>query len=405
MIVKFLRPSTSFKGVGYSFAKMLLDKGELMQVKNFGVIGGLSNPRAEDYVNYLEAVTGKNKRIVNPQLHVTISTKGRDHTKEELSGIAEKWLDGMGYGKHPYLIIFHKDTQNNHVHLVSTRIGRDGKKVNDSYEKVRAYQVLNEIMGLNETEQVRKDVGQALNYSFASRAQFMMLLEVKGYTLNLKDGKYQIFKFGGKQDILSVEEVDRHIGDYQLNKKRLQQLRTIIDKYRPQYDPALYSEKSKLPGGGEGKTTGYNSQLAGMLQQDFGLQIFFHAKDGKPPYGYTIIDHAQKAVYKGGELMPLAEFIKPAPANKAAEKVHEQAHWLENFENNDQEETQEITMEEPGNYLPLESTGEYYSPFIEYTSSGTYVPPLRIDISDDIDDEQINGRNRRRKRKARTNTR
>jgi hypothetical protein len=405
MIVKFLRPSTSFKGVGYSFAKMLLDKGELMQVKNFGVIEGLSNPRAEDYVNYLQAVTGKNKRIVNPQLHVTISTKGRDHSKQELTGIAEKWLHGMGYGQHPYLIIFHKDTQNNHVHLVSTRIGRDGKKVKDSYEKVNGYKVINQIMGLNSTEQVQKDISQALNYSFNSRAQFMMMLEVKGYTLNLKEDHYQIFKFGEKQSSVSVNEVDRRIGEYQLNKKRLQQLRAIIEKYRPDYDPALYPEKSKLPGGGEGKTTGYNSKLAAMLQRDFGLQIFFHAKDGKQPYGYSVLDHTQRAVYKGGDLMPLAEFIKPSPTPDAEVKITEAAQRLEMPEFASQEEPQRFTIDDSDAYLPSESTGEYYSPFIEYTPHGGYVPPLRIDISEDIDDEQINGRNRRRKRKARTNTR
>jgi len=59
MIVKFLRPAASFKGVGYSFAKMLLDKGELMRVKNFTALEGLINPRAQDYVNYLEAITGR----------------------------------------------------------------------------------------------------------------------------------------------------------------------------------------------------------------------------------------------------------------------------------------------------------------------------------------------------------
>jgi hypothetical protein len=34
-----------------------------------------------------------------------------------------------------------------------------------------------------------------------------------------------------------------------------------------------------------------------------------------------------------------------------------------------------------------------------------WIPNIQIDISDDIDDEAIHGRNRRRKRKARTNTR
>lgn len=403
MIVKFLRPASSFKGVGYSFAKMLLDKGELMAVKNFGALAGLSNTRAEDYVHYLEAVTGKNKRIVYPQLHVTISTKGKEHSKSELTGIAEKWLTGMGYGSHPYLIIFHKDTQNNHVHLVSTRIGRDGKKVKDSYERVKAYQVLNQVIGVDENVQVRKDIDHALTYNVSSRAQFMMLLEVKGYSLSLNDGSYQIFKFGKKQDSLPVEKVDERIADYLLNKNRLQQLRAIIEKYRPDFNPELFPETSKLAGGGEGKTTGYNSELAGMLQRDFGLQIFFHAKDGKQPYGYTVIDHAKKAVYKGGDLMPLAEFIKPAPEQTKHTTINKPLEISEFLESVDFE-----TPQYDGNESENWSNDEienYHSEFTGFQSPGIYVPPLRIDISDDIDDEQINGRNRKRKRKARTNSR
>lgn len=404
MIVKFLKPATTFKGVGYSFAKMLLDKGEMMQVKNFDALQGLTNPRAEDYVNYLEAVTEQSKRIVYPQLHVTISTRGRDHSKHELTDIAEKWLEGMGYGDQPYMVIFHKDTKNNHVHLVSTRIGRDGKKIKDSYEKVNGYKVMNRIMGLNEPAQVQKDLSEALAYCFNSRAQFMMLLEVKGYSLTLKDGRYQIFKFGTQQDSLSVDEVDRRIGEYELNKKRLQQLRAIIEKYRSDYDAVLYPEKSKLPGGGQGKTTGYNSELAAMLQKDFGLQIFFHAKDGKPPYGYTVIDHPKKAVYKGGDLMPLAEFIKPAQSLNIPAPVpgHTDEPLLADFEDL---EPQQVSTDEPDGYIPFEDAGNYHSEFTGYETPGVYVPPLRLDISDDIDDEQINGRNRRRKRKARTNTR
>lgn len=403
MIVKFLRPATSFKGVGYSFAKMLLDKGELMQVENFEALGALSNPRPEDYVNYLEAVTRQSKRIIYPQLHVTISTKGRDHSKSELTDIAEKWLEGMGYGSHPYLIIFHKDTQNNHVHMVSTRIGRDGKKVKDSYERVKGYQVLNEIMGLDQNLQVQKDKNHALTYHFSSRAQFMMLLELKGYTLNLKHNIYQIFKFGKNLDSLPVEKVDERIADHQQNKKRLDQLRAIIEKYRPDFNPELFPETSKLAGGGEGKTTGYSSDLSKMLLRDFGLQIFFHARDGKQPYGYTVIDHAKNAVYKGGDLMPLAEFIKPAPEQRSHANSNEPTQVSEFLEFDDLEPQQNYGNEPE--YWYADDAGNYHTDFAGFQTSGITVPPLRIDIAGDIDDEQINGRNRKRKRKARTNTR
>ena len=405
MIVKILQKSKVFSGVHYNTNKMDKNKGELMYVANFDALQGLTNLRPQDYINYLNAVSGQSKRIVFPQFHAIISAKGRELSKKELTDLAVKWLKGMGYGENPYMLVFHKDTANNHIHMVSTRIGPDGKKVNDSYEKIRAYKVLNNLLGLNETNEAAKDISQALTYGFSSRAQFMMLLEVKGYALSLKDSQYQISKFGKKQGGLPVEKVDQRIGDYQLNKERLQQLRAIIDKYRPDYNPELIPEKSKLPGGGERMATGYTSGLAEMLHDKFGLQIFFHAKDGKPPYGYTVIDHAQKAVYKGGELMPLAELIKPAQGCIHQETKTEPAHdWgTPGVEN--QEEPQQISLDETYEYMPSENMGSYHPVFTDYVAPGSYVPPLRIDIFDDIDDEQINGRNRRRKRKARTNTR
>jgi hypothetical protein len=397
MIVKFLKPSTSFKGISYNFAKMLLDKGELMQVKNFHALQGLLHPRAEDYLHYLEALTKQSKRIVYPQMHVTLSTSGRTHSKEELTNIAEQWLQGMGYGEQPYLIVFHKDTQNNHVHLVSTRIGRDGKKINDSYEHVNGYKVLDRVMGVNSAEQVRQDMAQALAYRFSSRAQFMMLLEQKGYRLRLKNDQYEVYKFDTKQASVPVESIDQRISEYGLDKARLIQLCAIIEKYRTAYSPELYAVKNKLAGGADGAATGYTSELCQCLQQTFGLQLFFHAKDGKAPYGYTIIDHAQKAVYKGGELMPLAELLKlqPEPSGKLSP-----IHVLPDYYT-----ASETFAAGKADYPIMGGIDDYSLPVPEPSTIGNFLTGLRINIADDIDDEQINGRNRRRKRKARTNTR
>lgn len=396
MIVKILKKSATFKAVSYNTGKVDKNRGELLLAKNFGVLEGMENLRPQDYINYLEAVSSKSTRIKYPQFHVAISTKGREHSKEELAGIAQKWMQGMGYAEQPYLLIFHKDTNNNHVHLVSTRVGKDGKKISDRYEKLRAYRVLNQVMGEDEKQSVANHLQKALSYSFSTRAQFMMLLEAHGYALSLKDNAYSISKFGRQLDSIDVAKVDARITARQKDSLRVQQIRAIIEKYRSQHDPSVIATDA-----------GYRSPLVGFLHSKFGLQVIFHGKDGKPPYGYTLIDHAKGAVYKGGEIVPLKDLVTYAHTEPTQEQT------------NDQEQNGTISPEDPlwepsvfdepiAKDLPVlisdEPVTTTSSPTIE-SDIEMSIPELDINISDDIDDEAILGRNRRRKRKARTNTR
>lgn len=62
----------------------------------------------------------------------------------------------------------------------------------------------------------------------------------------------------------------------------------------------------------------YSSKLAEFLQAKFGLELTFHAAAGKPAYGYTLIDHSRKAVYKGSEVLNLQKLL--APVSQQAQK-------------------------------------------------------------------------------------
>src|SRR5690606_4469312 len=183
---------------------------------------------------------------------------------------------------------------------------------------------------------------------------------------------------------------DAKIGTLSKDISRLAQLRAVFAKYRGHYDPAIIHVTALLPGNRPSAPSGYTSVMAQMLSDKFGLQIIFHGKDGKPPYGYTVIDHSRKMVYKGKDLMPLAEFITPSEAiPEISAKAETKA------DRDEQSEKEQKT--------PPEETAAY-TDHVQGTSE-QWIPNIQIDISDDIDDEAIHGRNRRRKRKARTNTR
>jgi len=443
MIVKILPPSATFKGVSYNTNKIEKDKGELMKVVNFGALQSLDYLRPSDYINYLKARSKTSSRVKFPQFHAVISCKGKSHSKDELTQIASDWLMGMGYAKQPYMLIFHKDTDNNHIHIVSTRIGEDGKKINDSYEKIRAYQVLNQVIGVDEKVQLAKDLGQALSYHFATRAQFMMLLESKGYTLKLTNDTYQLIKFGKEQGSVDAANVDGRIKMYNKDLARLAQLRAITKKYQRSHDSSVQFTPQPMPGVPVAKTSGYTSKMSELLESKFGIQIIFHGKPGMLPYGYTLIDHAQKRVYKGGDLMPIEEFISP-PFNYETEQNRnvneesitdsasivpngvaptEQQHDLQSSSSQTESEknliqTGSLNSVSPNNdkiiddrgdpeveILPGLQQSEENSAFQEEAIRTSHWQGTMLDLSDDIDDEAILGRNRRRKGKARTNTR
>lgn len=128
MIVKIFKPSGSdFSGVKYNDKKVEKGTGELMLMKNFPSFIGQDSGQ-EEVRNYLKSVS-KSHKVKKPQFHAVISTKFQEHSKEELTGIAEGFMSEMGYGSQPFIAVFHNDTDHNHIHVVSTRVDKvTGKK-------------------------------------------------------------------------------------------------------------------------------------------------------------------------------------------------------------------------------------------------------------------------------------
>lgn len=451
MVIKFLSGTGSFDGVNYNTNKIDKAKGELMFVSGFGPLQGISDLRPEDYKNYFKMVSARNKAVSCPQFHVAISTKGKQHDKYHLTDIAVQWLAAMGYEKQPYLIVFHKDTGNNHVHIISTRIDKQGKKISSGFEWVRGHSNMNKILGIDEKHSAKVDIEKALTYSFSTKAQYMMILENQGYVVKENGESLDVIKFGIKQDDVLLSQVLNVINNYCLNLERKAQLRAIFKKYTGAYDTTLKPNPVPLPGNKLVPTTGYTSDFASFMREKMGVALCFHAKSGKPPYGYSIIDHSGKMVFKGGEIMPLQELLNTSkrdkidfdaeqqnknefpPAGKisAESKLYYRAllkacmHNYPDLLQGLHHQGLDIRLTSHG-YLARDASADVVININELLNGAElnffekqlgqgeelvdqvhtqYQPMPEIFIASDVDDEAINGRNRRRKKKARTNTR
>jgi len=326
MIAKILpKPSKNFAGVNYNTNKIDRNMGELMRAVNFGPLDALTNLRPQDYINYFCMVSAQNKKISNPQFHAVLSAKGKSYSKDELTEIAANWLELMGYGSQPYLIVFHKDTDHNHVHLVTTRVGRDGKKISSAYEHVRSLKNLNRVLGYD----------HALAYRFSTRAQFYLLIERGGYL--------------GKD--YSEEKLQQRIDGHVVDQARIAELRQLLTTFRD------------------------DENFVSILNDRFRIELIFHNADGKKPYGYTIIDHESRQVFKGSEVLNL-KYLN-------GEAIYQTMNGPVRVAGNEQGSSEGF---EADNKVPQAYIGPIY-------------------IADDVDDQQVLGMKRRRQKKARTNTR
>lgn len=415
MVAKILSSSSSFNGVSYNTNKAQKDLGELMMVKNFGYLQNATAIMPEEYKNYLKAFSATNTRVKDKQFHAVISCEGKEFDKNKLTRIAESWLNEMGYANNPFLIVYHNDTNNNHVHMVSSRINSDGKKINDSFEKKRSMTALQKIMQTDVKQIADQDIDKALKFNISSLAQYKLILEKKGYVVSENGGLLTLRKFDDIQATVPIDKVLKRISLSDRSDKRISQLRAIFEKYRGIHNPEIRILYKPTTNKSLKTPIGYTSDLAIFLKDKFGLDIVFHGKEGKAPYGYTIIDNSNRNVFKGGEIMPLKEFIQKSNSSailaghlgikvddlylkQEAAQILNESSLKFTAKEKDVDIKYHINRDQN---ITIESTQyRQEETFIESTAQS-----FELSISDDIDDEQIHGRNRRREKRSRVNTR
>ena len=301
MIATILPSSTTFHAVDYNERKVSEGVAELLEMKNFGFIGQIDSYTPDQLKQYLTKYTYRhNQRIKSPQFHLAISCRGDEYSYEQLLDIAHQYLKEMGYGEEgqPLLIYAHHDTDNHHLHIVTSRVAPDGHKIDDHHERVHSQEVINRIMGENQQQRASEAVKNAFDYKFDTLNQFRAILESSGYECYEKDGNLCIKRDGHVIDTLLLTTIQQHLQTFEPDERRRKQLRAILLKYRDM--------------------TADKEELRQLMKQKFGVDLVFHGSKDKP-YGYTIIDHQNKTVLKGGDVLKLKDLLQFQPK---AERLH-----------------------------------------------------------------------------------
>ena len=141
MIAKISPPSKDLmKTLTYNFRKVDRDQADILLSGQLSADGRLT---AERVFREMTAYIPSGTRTKNIVFHASINPRPDEPLSDDrLRTIAHEYLRRLGYGDQPFIVFKHRDIAREHIHLVSTRVRHDGRKIRDTMEHVRSTRIM-----------------------------------------------------------------------------------------------------------------------------------------------------------------------------------------------------------------------------------------------------------------------
>ncbi len=332
MVAKIKTGRSIIGALNYNEHKVGLGKAELISAQGY-----LKDPLDLTFNNKLERLTDLAKRnqltLVNT-LHVSLNfAVGENLDKDILQQIADDYMEGLGFGKQPYLVYQHHDAGHPHLHIVTTNIKPDGKRISFHLLANRASESSRKQVELTYNLVKAEDQGKQQNNIGKPLEQVSYgKSEVKRSITNVVNEVVRAYKFTSIPELNAVLNqynitADRGSKDSRMYEKNglvywvldgkgnklgvpikassiygKPTLKTLEDRFRlnemlrkplkellkTKLDKALLKPLSK---------SAFQKQL-----KTEGIQVIFRQNDEGRLYGITFVDHKSKAVFNGSDL-------------------------------------------------------------------------------------------------------
>ncbi len=171
MIAKIGRGSNITGALSYNWLKVLADKGKILSTQKIIETPNGSYSVAQLYRSFKPYLIA-NKRTEKPVIHISLNPDPADKvTDENFKQIAEEYMQRMGYGNQPFVVFKHTDTTRTHIHIVSTCVDRNGRKIPDAYEKLRSMDACRDLerkynlISATEKQRGQQERFQPVNYA------------------------------------------------------------------------------------------------------------------------------------------------------------------------------------------------------------------------------------------------
>lgn len=147
MVARIIKGSNLSNTLNYNEYKVQQGVAECIHSANYAK--DLEKLSFFDKLRRLEHQAALNENVKANSVHISLNFDGADQlNKEKLTAITDTYMQQIGFGNQPYLVYEHTDAGHQHIHIVSTNIQENGRRID-----------MNNI-GHNQFEKARKAIEQ-----------------------------------------------------------------------------------------------------------------------------------------------------------------------------------------------------------------------------------------------------
>lgn len=145
MIAKIGKGSNMYGAILYNQQKVDSENGAVLLLNK--IPDTIDGRYSVAYFNKcFEPYLSANIKTEKTVRHISLNPDPKDKVSDEqFTEMAQEYMKRMGYGNQPYIVFKHTDIDRTHIHIVSTCVGIDGKKIPDDYDHLRSMSICRDL--------------------------------------------------------------------------------------------------------------------------------------------------------------------------------------------------------------------------------------------------------------------
>lgn len=326
MVAKISVGSSLYGALSYNGEKINKEKGRVLdtnKIFNDGS-GNIDIHRAfEDFKLWMPQSTRAEKTM----MHISLNPHPDDRLSEgQYAQLSREYMEKMGFGDMPYLVVKHEDIDRHHIHIVALRVRPDGSVISDKNNFYKSKDICRELekkYGLHPAERqkitpdmpikkvdptgdIKRQVANTvkmvgMRYRFQTMGEYNAILGLYNVKCEQTDGKVNGREYHGLVYFATDDSGKVIASPFKASRLGKFASRTAIDsRFEKAADKIDVRPTKRTVAEVMAQSSGKDDFIAGLKGKNIDL-VLRHTEDGRI-YGATYIDHNTKTVLNGSRL-------------------------------------------------------------------------------------------------------